>query len=77
MRTDQAFSTFYQGVLKELTDEPVHLAIEEYHYTTPEDRYHHAYFHALEVCGELENRFDQSDLAIICEMEAVSECCQC
>ena len=41
-------------------------------YTTPEDRYCHAYFEALEeACGRLENRFDQSDLTIICDMEAL------
>ena len=32
--------------------------------------YHHAYLEALEqACGELKNRFDQSDLTIICDNE--------
>ena len=86
MRTDESFSTFYQGVLKEsegLTDEPVlpryrrvprrlDDGASPHRYTSPEDRYRHAYLEALEqACGELENRFDQSDVTIICDMEAL------
>ena len=86
MRTDESFSTFYQGILKEsegLTDKPV---LPRYRriprrlddgasphcYTTSENRYRRAYFEALDqACGELEKRFDQSDLTIIHDMEAL------
>ena len=86
LRTNTAFTTFYQGVLKSsdgLTDEPIlpryrriPRRIDEgalpHHYATPEDRYRHAYFKALEqACGEIEKRFDQSDLAIVCDVESL------
>ena len=86
MRTDASFTAFYQGVLKAsdgLTDEPVlpryrktPRRINEgalpHRYTSPEDRYRHAYFEALEqACGEIERRFDQSDLPLICDIESL------
>ena len=87
MRTDESFSTFYQGILKEsegLIDEPVlprcrriprrlDDGASPHCYTTSEDRYRHAYFEVLDqACEELENRFDQSDLTIIHDiMEAL------
>ena len=66
-----------------LTDEPVlpryrriPIRINEgalpHHYTSPEDRYRHAYFEALEQAyGEIEKRFDQSDLPLICDIESL------
>ena len=86
MHTDKSFSTFYQGILREsegLTDEPVlpryrriprrlDDGASPHRYTTSEERYRHAYFEALDqACGELENRFDQSDLTIIHDIEAL------
>ena len=86
MRTEAAFTTFYQDTLKsskDLTDEPIvprqHKAprrfdggAQPHRFTTPEERYHQAYFEVLDhACGEIEKRFDQSDLAIICEVESL------
>ena len=86
MRTDESFSTFYERILREsegLTDEPVlpryrriprrlDDGASPHRFATPKDRYRHAYFEALDqACGELENRFDQSDLTIIHDMEAL------
>lgn len=86
MRTDESFSTFYERILREsdgLTDEQVlpryrriprrlDDGASPHRFATPKDRYRHAYFEALDqACGELENRFDQSDLTIIHDMEAL------
>ena len=38
----------------------------EHRYLEPKDRYHHIYYEALEVvAGEVEQRFDQTDLHMI------------
>ena len=39
-------------------------------YLVPKDRYRHVYFEALELAaGEIERRFNQSDLQLIKELE--------
>ena len=66
LRSDASFTTFYQGASGGLTDEPVlpryrriprriNEGAVSHRYTSPEDRYRHAYFEALEqACGEIE-----------------------
>ena len=86
LRTEAAFTAFYQNVVKSsdgLTDEPVlpryrriPRRIDEgalpHRYMSPEDRYRQAYLQVLDhACGEIENRFDQSDLAIVCMVESL------
>lgn len=40
-------------------------------FVTPEDRYRQVYFEVVDYCcGELEKRFDQSDLATVSSLEA-------
>ena len=42
----------------------------EHRYLEPKDRYRHIYYEALEVvAGEVEQRFDQTDLHIIKDLE--------
>ena len=84
--SETAFNTFYHDVLESssgLTDEPVlpryrriPRRIDEgalpHHYMSPKDRYRQAYFEVLDYAsGEIEKRFDQSDLAIVCEVESL------
>ncbi len=85
MRSDSKFSAFYENVLQfsqELTDEPVlpryrkipkrlDDGSQPHRFASPEERYRHAYFEVLEqVCGEIERRFDQSDLSVVQKIES-------
>ncbi len=80
LRSEAAFTAFYQHILKSsrgLTDEPVlpryrkaprrfDEGAQQHRYTSPEDRYRQAYFEVLDHAGgEIEKRFDQSDLRIL------------
>ena len=86
LRSEAAFTTFYQAVLESsrgVTDEPVlpryrrvprrmDEGAQPHRYTSPEDRYRQAYFEALDHAGgEIEKRFDQSDLAFVREVESL------
>ena len=45
---------------------------QPHRYSSLEDRYRHAYFQALEhACGEMQRRFDQSNLAVVSEVETL------
>ena len=86
LQSEAAFAAFYHNVLKSasgLTDEPV---LPRYRripkkidkdamphcHTSPEDRYRQAYFEALDhASGEIEKQFDQSDLAVVREVESL------
>ncbi len=85
LRSDSKFSAFYEDVLQssqELTDEPVlpryrnitkrlDDGSQPHRFASPEERYRHAYFEVLEqVCGEIERRFDQSDLSVVQKIES-------
>ncbi len=85
LRSDSKFSAFYEDVLQssqELTDEPVlpryrkipkrlDDGSQPHRFTSPEERYRHAYFEVLEqACGEIERRFDQSDLSVVQKIES-------
>lgn len=86
LRSETKFNQFYEKVIQDsslLTEEPelprqrkvprrfdsggaAHI------YSTPKDRYRHAYFESLELAaGEVQRRFDQADLAIIGEIEKI------
>ncbi len=66
-----------------LTDEPVlpryrkaprrlDGGAQPHRYSCPKDRYRHAYFEVLELAsGEVDKRFDQSDLGVIQEIESL------
>ena len=86
LRTEAVFDTFYQGVLdsaSDLTDEPAlprhrktprrfDEGAQQHRYLSPKHRYRHAYFESLEyACGEIQRRFDQSDIAVISEVETL------
>ena len=86
LRSEATFIDFYQDALKSsrsLTEEPVltrprkiprkyDTGAQPHHYTSPEEMYRQAYFEALDhVGGEIEKRFDQSDLASVCEVESL------
>ena len=86
MRSEAAFSAFYQDVLKAssgLTDEPIlprprrlprrfDEGARPHHYTSPEEKYRQAYFEALDNAdGEVEKRFDQSDLTFVRVVESL------
>ena len=87
LRSDNKFSAFYDDVLQSsqgLTDDPVlpryrkiprrlEDGSQPHRFASPKDRYRHAYFEALDqACGEIERRFDQSDLRICCAGNRVS-----
>ena len=45
---------------------------QPHRFARPKDRYRHAYFEALDqACGEIERRFDQSDLSVVLEIESL------
>ena len=84
LRTDEKFDTFYSSVVNSsqgLTDEPVLPRYRRrprrfdegdhpHRFHTPEERYRQIYFEALEhCCGELDNRFNQSDLPNVSSLE--------
>ena len=86
LRSEAAFTTFYQDVLKSssgLTDEPVlprprrvprrfDEGTQPHRYTSPEEKCRQAYFEAFDNAGgEVEKRFDQSDLAFVCVVESL------
>lgn len=86
LRSETTFIDFYQDALKSsrsLTEEPVlprprkiprkyDTGAQPHHYTSPEEMYHQAYFEALDHAGgEIKKRFDQSDLASVCEVESL------
>ena len=86
MRSDESFATFYQDTLKSssgLTDEPVlpryrkvprrlDEGASSHRYASPKDRYRQAYLEALDhVGGEIDKRFDQTDLSFVCEFESL------
>jgi len=69
---------FYHNVLKStsgLTDEPVPQDTEKNWWRShaiPKDRYREAYFEAIDhASGEIEKQFDQSDLAVVHEVESL------
>ena len=84
MRNDEKFTAFYSSVVsssQQLTDDPVLPRYRRrprrfdegehpHHFATPEDRYRQVYFEVLEnCCGEIDNRFAQSDLTLISSLE--------
>ena len=84
LRTDEAFASFYQGVLESssgLTEEPVlprywktpkrfEEGTQPHQYSSPKERYHQAYFQVLDhASGEIQRRFDQSDLSVVIAVE--------
>ena len=84
LRTEAAFATFYQGVVDSstgLTDEPAlpryrkapkrfDEGAQQHRYSSAEDQYRHIYFEVLDhAVGEIERRFNQSDLPLVCEVE--------
>lgn len=86
LRSDDKFTVFYDDVLQSsegLTDEPVlpryrkiprrlDDGSQPHRFASPKDRYRHAYFEALEqTCGEIERRFDQSDLSVVLKIESL------
>ena len=86
LRTEQKFQSFYESVLessKDLTDEPVlprqrktpsryQEGTQTHRYSSPKDRYRHAFYEALEhAIGEIQRRFDQPDLHVVSEVEAL------
>ena len=86
LRTEAAFSTFYEGILKSasgLTDEPVlpryrkmprrfDEGAQPHRYSSPRDRYRRSYFEVLDhASGEVRRRFEHSDLAIVSEVETL------
>lgn len=85
-RTEEKFESFYEGVLQAsegLTYEPVlpryrkaprrlDSGAQPHCYSSPKDRYRHAYYEALEVAsGEVARRFDQPDICVIQEIESL------
>ena len=45
---------------------------QPHRFTCPKDRYRQAYFEVLEqACGEIENRFNQSDLSVVHHIESL------
>ena len=84
MRNDEKFKAFYSAVVsssEQLTDDPVLPRYRRrprrfdegehpHHFAIPEDRYRQVYFEVLEnCCGEIDNRFAQSDLTLISSLE--------
>ena len=79
LRTEAAFTTFYQGVVDSttgLTDEPAlpryrkapkkfDGGAQQHQYSSAEDRYRHIYFEVLDhPVGEIKRRFNQSDITL-------------
>ena len=86
LRSEEKFTTFYSDVIKlseGLTDEPrlpryrkaprrLDDGAQSHCFTCPKDRYCQAYFEVLEqACGEIENRFNQSDLSVVSDIESL------
>ena len=86
LRSEEKFSSFYSNAVKSsegLTDEPIlpryrrvprrlDGGAHPHRFTCPEDRNRHAYFEVLEqACGETENRFNQSDLSVVSDIESL------
>ena len=86
LRSEEKFTTFYSDVIKlseGLTDEPrlpryrkaprrLDDGAQPHCFTCPKDRYRQAYFEVLEqACGEIENRFNQSDLSVVSDIESL------
>ena len=86
LRKPTEFSTFYINVVREssnLTDGPVlpryrrrpksaHEGSSQHQFTSPEDRYHHAYFEVLDQAhSEIKRRFDQPDVQIVCSIKEI------
>lgn len=86
MRTEAKFNAFYTNVIHEsstLTEEPSLPRVRKlprrlddgssaHVYDSPKNRYRHAYFEAIELAsGEVENRFDQSDIRKIKDIESL------
>ena len=84
MRNEEKFSAFYSSVLSSsegITDGPVlpryrrrPRRLEDgdnpHRFATPEDMYRQIFFEVLDYsCGEIENRFAQSDLATVSSLE--------
>ena len=84
LRNESKFNNFYEEVLEKsssLTAEPklprnrkVPRRLDEgaspHQYQVPKDRYRHAYYEVMELAaGEVERRFNQSDLHIIRKIE--------
>ena len=84
LRTEAQFNRFYEQVLAEslkLTDEPklprnrkipkrYNQGEPSHQYLVPKDKYRHTYFETLELAfGEVERRFEQSDLCRIKDIE--------
>ena len=84
LRTYATFTTFYHGVVDSttgLTDEPAlpwyrkapkrfNGGAQQHHYSSVYDRYHHIYFEVLDrAVGEMERRFNRSDLTLVCKVE--------
>lgn len=85
-RTESKFDLFYDQVIKQsltLTEQPklpryrkIPRRFDEgenpHRYVEPKARYRHIYYEALElVAGEVERRFDQPDLRVIKDLEAL------
>lgn len=83
-RTESKFNLFYNQVIElssNLTEPPMLPRYRKvprrfddgegpHRYLEPKDRYHYIYYEALEVvAGEVERRFDQTDLHIIKDLE--------
>lgn len=85
LRNEAKFDLFYESVLtmsEWLTDEPVlprHRKIppkfahtQPYRFSSPKEMYRVAYFEALDTaCGEIQRRFEQSDMGIVRELESL------
>ena len=86
LRSDEKFTIFYDDVVKSsegLTDKPIlpryrrgpkqmDDGAQPHQFIIPNDRYHQAYFVVIEqACGEIENRFDQSDLSVLSNIESL------
>ena len=85
LRNEAAFTSFYKTVLElssSLTDGPVlpryqkapkrFEGAQPHRFSSPEEMYRVTYFEALDyACGEVQRRFDQSDLATVSEIESL------
>ena len=77
------FTRVFSDSASDLTDEPAlpryrktprrfDTGAQPHRYSSPEDRYRHAYLEALDhACGEIQRRFDQSDLTVVSEVETL------
>ena len=85
-RAESKFDAFYMNVLSQASSktEPPSLprarkaprrydpGQDPHRYSVPKDRYRHIFFESLEVvCGEVERRFEQSDLQLAQEIECL------